>query len=187
MKNFISLVVFLILPFLSIAQLNKGKVVDVAGNAISEVTISSGNQIVSSALDGTFSINATIGDKITFSKLNFETITTKVSKDMTVQLFENKPNLLSEVVVVGYGTKKIGSITGSVSQIKAADILKTPSQNAMQAIQGKAAGINIVTNDEPGANPTIRIRGLGTLMGGRDPLYIIDWNRILKFKRIKYQ
>ena len=174
MKNFISLVVFLILPFLSIAQLNKGKVLDAAGNAISEVTISSGNQIVSSALDGNFSINATIGDKITFSKLNFETITTKVSKDMTIQLFENKPNLLSEIVVVGYGTKKIGSITGSVSQIKAADILKTPSQNAIQAIQGRAAGINIVTNDEPGANPSIRIRGLGTLMGGRDPLYIID-------------
>lgn len=174
MKNFISLVVFLIFPFLSVAQLNKGKVLDAAGNAISEVTISSGNQIVSSALDGTFSINATIGDKITFSKLNFETITTKVSKDMTIQLFENKPNLLSEIVVVGYGTKKIGSITGSVSQIKAADILKTPSQNAIQAIQGRAAGINIVTNDEPGANPSIRIRGLGTLMGGRDPLYIID-------------
>ena len=174
MKNFISLVVFLIFPFLSVAQLNKGKVLDAAGNAISEVTISSGNQIVSSALDGTFSINATIGDKITFSKLNFETITTKVSKDMTIQLFENKPNLLSEIVVVGYGTKKIGSITGSVSQIKAVDILKTPSQNAIQAIQGRAAGINIVTNDEPGANPSIRIRGLGTLMGGRDPLYIID-------------
>ena len=174
MKNFISLLVFLILPFLSIAQLNKGKVVDIIGNPISEVTISSGNQIASSALDGSFSINASIGDKIIFSKLNFGTVTTKISKDMTIQLFENKSNLLNEVIVVGYGTKKIGSITGSVSQIKSADILKTPSQNAMQAIQGKAAGVNIVTNDEPGANPSIRIRGLGTLMGGRDPLYIID-------------
>lgn len=174
MKNFISVLVFLILPFLTLAQSNKGKVVDIVGNAIPEVTISSGNQKVNSALDGTFSINASIGDKITFSKLNFETVTTKVSKDMTIQLLENKTSMLSEVIVVGYGTKKMGSITGSVSQIKAADILKTPSQNAIQAIQGKAAGINIVTNDEPGANPSIRIRGLGTLMGGRDPLYIID-------------
>lgn len=83
-------------------------------------------------------------------------------------------NELSEVVVIGYGTRKAGAITGSVAQIKAEDIVRTPAQSAIQAIQGKAAGVNIVTNDEPGANPSIRIRGLGTVIGGRDPLYVID-------------
>lgn len=81
---------------------------------------------------------------------------------------------MQEVVVIGYGTKKAGTITGSVSQIKAAEVVKTPAQSAIQAIQGKAAGVNITTNDEPGANPTIRIRGLGTITGARDPLYVID-------------
>lgn len=81
---------------------------------------------------------------------------------------------MEEVVLIGYGSKKAGAITGSVSQIKAADIVRTPTQSPIQAIQGKAAGINIVTNDEPGATPTIRIRGLGTLVGGRDPLYVVD-------------
>lgn len=81
---------------------------------------------------------------------------------------------IQEVVLIGYGTKKAGAITGSVSQIKAADIVRTPAQSAMQAIQGKAAGVNIVTNDEPGKNPTVRIRGLGTITGARDPLYVID-------------
>ncbi|HYD92293.1 MAG TPA: SusC/RagA family TonB-linked outer membrane protein [Flavobacterium sp.] len=81
---------------------------------------------------------------------------------------------LTEVVLIGYGTKKAGAITGSVAQIKAADIVRTPAQSAIQAIQGKAAGVNIVTNDEPGKQPTIRIRGLGTITGGRDPLYVID-------------
>ncbi|TRW27363.1 SusC/RagA family TonB-linked outer membrane protein [Flavobacterium zepuense] len=83
-------------------------------------------------------------------------------------------NEMTEVIVVGYGTKKAGAITGSVSQIKAADIIRTPAQSAIQAIQGKAAGVNIVTNDEPGAQPTIRIRGLGTITGGQNPLYVID-------------
>ncbi|WP_188621206.1 SusC/RagA family TonB-linked outer membrane protein [Flavobacterium suaedae] len=81
---------------------------------------------------------------------------------------------MEEVVLIGYGTKKAGAITGSVSQIKADDIVRTPAQSPIQAIQGRAAGVNIVTNDEPGATPTIRIRGLGTLVGGRDPLYIVD-------------
>ncbi len=81
---------------------------------------------------------------------------------------------LEEIIVVGYGSRKAGAITGSVAQIKASDIVRTPAQSAIQAIQGKAAGINIVTNDEPGGAPSIRIRGLGTIVGGRDPLYVID-------------
>ncbi|RYZ79825.1 MAG: SusC/RagA family TonB-linked outer membrane protein, partial [Moraxellaceae bacterium] len=52
--------------------------------------------------------------------------------------------------------------------------MKTPAQSAVQAIQGKAVGVNIVTNDEPGGTPTIRVRGLGTIIAGRDPLYVID-------------
>ncbi len=83
-------------------------------------------------------------------------------------------NEMQEVVVIGYGTRKAGAITGSVAQVKAADIVRTPAQSAIQAIQGKAAGVNIVTNDEPGGQPSIRIRGLGTVTSSRDPLYVID-------------
>ena len=52
---------------------------------------------------------------------------------------------LTEVVLIGYGTKKAGAITGSVAQIKAADIVRTPAQSAIQAIQGKAAGVKIIS------------------------------------------
>jgi len=83
-------------------------------------------------------------------------------------------NEMEEIVVIGYGTNRAGAIPASVSQVTAADIIRTPAQSAIQAIQGKAAGVNIVTNDEPGGNPTIRIRGLGTIIGGREPLYVID-------------
>ncbi|MEY2630283.1 MAG: hypothetical protein RLZZ469_1180, partial [Bacteroidota bacterium] len=123
--------------------------------------------------DGNFVIKAESGDVLEFSMIGYDKISQKAQPGMTVTLKESN-QLLKEIVVVGYGSKKAGSITGSVAQIKAQDIIKTPAQSAIQAIQGRAAGVNIVTNDEPGANPSIRIRGLGTVLGGRDPLYIID-------------
>lgn len=137
------------------------------------VTASVSKQATQTDFDGNYTIAATVGEPITFSMLGYITVTTTAKEVLNVVINENNEQL-QEVVVIGYGTKKAGSITGSVSQIKAADILKTPSQSAIQSIQGKAAGVNIVTNDEPGANPSIRIRGLGTVLGGRDPLYIID-------------
>lgn len=126
-------------------------------------------------IDGKFSIEATLGVILEFSYIGFETITRKItSENMPTIAMKEYANNLNEVVVVGYGTKKKGAITGSVVQLKSDDIVKTPAQSAIQSIQGKAAGVNIVTNDEPGANPTIQIRGLGTLLSGRSPLFIID-------------
>ena len=125
-------------------------------------------------IDGKFSIQSSDGDVLVFSFIGFETISKEATSDIMNIVLRTHENSLNEVVVIGYGTKKMGSITGSVTQIKASDIIKTPAQSAIQAIQGKAAGVNIVTNDEPGASPSIRIRGLGTILGGRDPLYIVD-------------
>ncbi|MBS1535157.1 MAG: TonB-dependent receptor [Bacteroidetes bacterium] len=123
--------------------------------------------------EGKFIINASEGDVIEFSYVGYETQTKKATQGMQVVLI-SEVNALSEVVVVGYGTKKKGAITGSVVQIKSDELLKQPSQSAIQAIQGKAAGVNIVTNDEPGAQPNIIIRGLGTVTGASTPLYVID-------------
>lgn len=81
---------------------------------------------------------------------------------------------LQELVVVGYGTKKAGAVTGSVVQVQSAEILKTPAQSAIQSIQGKAVGVSVIANDEPGKSPTVMIRGINTVLGGRSPLYVID-------------
>lgn len=123
--------------------------------------------------DGKFTINASEGELLVFSYIGFETQTLKAADAMQVFL-RPEVNALSEVVVVGYGTKKKGAVTGSVVQIKSDELLKQPAQSAIQAIQGKAAGVNIVTNDEPGAQPNIIIRGLGTVTGASTPLYVID-------------
>lgn len=152
-----------------------GKVVDNKGLGLPGATISNllNNLNTVSDMEGNFKIIANSGDNLKITSLGYVTKTVAASDNLVVVLAESS-NELNEVVVIGYGTKKAGSITGSVSQIKSEDIVKTPSQSAIQAIQGRAAGVNIVTNDEPGANPSIRIRGLGTVLGGRDPLYVID-------------
>ncbi len=175
MKNSIFLYLFLLLSGISFSQTFSGKIKDKTGNALVGVNIynTKNKSTVSSDLDGSFIIKANSGDNLTFSMIGFATINVRASVNMIVVL-EEEAKSLSDVVVVGYGTKKVGSITGSISQIKSEDLLKNPAQSAIQSIQGKAAGINIVTNDEPGAAPTILIRGLGTILSSSNPLYVID-------------
>lgn len=159
----------------SFSQIITGKIVDKNGIALSGVTIRDAkfNSSVSTNQDGSFVIQSIEGNSLTFTMTGFSKVTKNAAYDMIVTLYEAIQDL-NDVIVIGYGTKKKGSITGAVSQIKSSDILKTPAQSAIQSIQGKAAGVNIVTNDEPGAKPTITIRGLGTVLGGRSPLYVID-------------
>lgn len=175
MKILLTYLLLIIVGYNSFAQEIKGTITDENKLPIPEVNITvKGKSITSKTdFDGNFVIKAELGDVLEFSMIGYDKVAQKAQSGMTVTLKESN-QLLKEIVVVGYGSKKAGSITGSVAQIKAQDIIKTPAQSAIQAIQGRAAGVNIVTNDEPGANPSIRIRGLGTVLGGRDPLYIID-------------
>jgi len=178
MKSFIRLTVILLFSsyFSQInAQGISGKITDKDNLPVPGVNVVAvdQNKATASDIDGNFSLNVSPGTALQFSMIGFETQTKSAATTMQVVLaLSNK--VLEEVVVVGYGTKKKGAITGSVSQIKADEIIKTPARSAIQGIQGKAAGINVVTNDEPGANPTIIIRGLGTVLDGREPLYVID-------------
>ena len=80
-----------------------------------------------------------------------------------------------EVVIVGYGVQKKSDVTGSVGRIKGEDLLKVPNNNPMQALQGKVAGVQVVSNSgAPGDPPKVRIRGVGTINSGSDPLYVVD-------------
>jgi TonB-linked SusC/RagA family outer membrane protein len=174
-----SLICFLSLFFVTLmanSQTISGTVTDDKNLPLPSVNIivKSTGKATTTDIDGKFSIEAATGETLEFSFIGYETTTRKAGLGAMDVSLKTEANNLNEVVVIGYGTKKLGSITGSVTQIRASDIIKTPSQSAIQAIQGKAAGVNIVTNDEPGANPSIRIRGLGTILGGRDPLYVVD-------------
>ncbi|HEY4286910.1 MAG TPA: TonB-dependent receptor [Puia sp.] len=82
---------------------------------------------------------------------------------------------LDQVVVVGYGTQKRKDVTGAVSTVTAADIANRPIVDAGEALQGKAAGVQVVSNSgKPGAGLTIRVRGSSSISAGNDPLYVVD-------------
>ncbi|MFL9832426.1 SusC/RagA family TonB-linked outer membrane protein [Chryseobacterium terrae] len=82
---------------------------------------------------------------------------------------------IEEVVVIGYGKVKKSDLTGSVSSVSAKDLAATPAMNALQALQGRASGLNIVTaGGAPGAGANVTIRGGASITQGTEPLYIVD-------------
>lgn len=82
---------------------------------------------------------------------------------------------LSEVVVIGYGTVKKSDLTGSVSSIKADELTAVPTTSFDQALQGRAAGVQVMqTSGQPGAEASIRIRGVSSITAKNEPLYVID-------------
>lgn len=80
---------------------------------------------------------------------------------------------LEEVVVTGYGVDKRRELTGAVSTVKTRDLTVAPTGNVEQMLQGRVAGVTVITNGQPGTNSQIRIRGFGSF-GGNQPLYIVD-------------
>ncbi|WP_246859427.1 TonB-dependent receptor [Spirosoma sp. KCTC 42546] len=91
-----------------------------------------------------------------------------------LQLVPNDKSL-DEVVVVGYGTVKKSDLTGSLSQVKAKEINSYPATNVLQALTGRAAGVQVLQNTgAPGAPVSVRIRGTNSIQGSNEPLYVVD-------------
>lgn len=155
----------------------KGKVTDAKGEPLIGVNIrvQGTNQGTTTDVNGNFSINAPDKAVLEISYIGYEKKTVVVNgvQSLTITLAA-LPSALTEVVVVGYGTSKKVDVTGSVSSVKGGDIQNLPVASAAQALDGRAAGVSIVRNDgSPGAAPSIRIRGTGTV-NDANPLIVID-------------
>ncbi|MCD9576485.1 SusC/RagA family TonB-linked outer membrane protein [Flavobacterium soyae] len=180
MKNFIfSFLALLLLPAYMSGQVQaiKGKVVDSSGMGIPGAVIASSDAraTADADFDGNFTINAKPGDILKVSMLGFDSVSVPAAATpMTITLKEAADTALKEVVVIGYGTRKKIDNTTAISSLKGEDVAKTKVLNASQAIQGKAAGVQVTSSDVPGSTPSVVIRGLGTALGGRTPLYIVD-------------
>jgi TonB-linked SusC/RagA family outer membrane protein len=82
---------------------------------------------------------------------------------------------LDDVVVIGYGTRRKSDLTGSVSQVKAKEINAYPATNVLQALSGRAPGVQVLQNTgSPGASVSVRIRGTNSIQGSNEPLYVVD-------------
>jgi TonB-linked SusC/RagA family outer membrane protein len=178
MRNFIfSFLALILLPAYMSGQVIKGKLSDQSGMGIPGAFIVVGDSNVSaySDFDGSFNINAKVGQILKISLVGFNPVSiVATAEPMTITMQESKDTALKEVVVIGYGTRKKIDNTTAISSIKTEEITRTKVLNASQAIQGKAAGVQVISSDLPGSTPSIIIRGLGTALGGRTPLYVVD-------------
>ncbi|WP_082434936.1 TonB-dependent receptor [Pedobacter sp. Hv1] len=112
-----------------------------------------------------------------FSYLGFITVTKPLAgagNTINVAL-EDESKVLSEIVVTGYGTTTKQVATGSISTVSGKQIESLPVQTFDRALQGRAAGVQVTTNSgQPGSGITVRVRGVSTVNGGSQPLYIVD-------------
>jgi TonB-linked SusC/RagA family outer membrane protein len=180
-----SIVVYLFLLFAVFSSLTgmaqeritvTGKVV--AGDSAiggATVQVKGGRDAVQTSPDGRFSITAARGATLVISFVGYKPEEVKVKSEFTTVVLQQVVQQGSEVVVVGYGTQKKATLTGSVSQVSGAEVAVSPSPNVGASLAGKLPGLVVnQSSGEPGKDdPNILIRGMATL-GNASPLIIID-------------
>ncbi len=167
----------LLLTASSFAQSNaiKGQVKDASGEPVMGATITANGKAVGiTDMDGNFSVDAAPGTNLTFTYLGMTPQTVKASNNMSITLADDS-KALNEVVVIGYGVAKKNDLTGSVTAIKPDAMNHGLQTNASDMIQGKIAGVSVISNDgTPGGGAQIRVRGGSSLNASNDPLIVID-------------
>lgn len=165
----------------STAQANvvvTGRVTDEQGTALPGVTVRLKNTNVAAMTnnDGNYRIAVPKnGDILVFNMIGFSTVERAVSGPTLNITLTSSSSELDQVVVVGYGTQKVATVTGSISSIKGEELVSSPAINVSNSLAGKMPGLVAVTRSgEPGSdNSTLRIRG-GNTLGDNSPLVVVD-------------
>ena len=156
----------------------KGTLVDETGEPVmAAAVVLKGHTTIGTAsdLDGNFTISVPADAVLIIQSLGYETKEVSVNgKTNLGEILINTESLfLDQVVVIGYGTQKKADLTGSVAVVEADELKRVSHSNISSMLEGKVAGVNITTDGQPGADPSVRIRGLGSF-GDTSPLYVID-------------
>lgn len=155
----------------------RGKVIDDTKIPLSGITVSiKGTQRGTvTAADGTFSIPAASGEVLLFTSIGYNPgeLTIGNNTEYTFTLSSNVQNL-DQMVVIGYGSQKKSSLTGSVASVNSKTLNELPVASVQQALQGRVPGVTVTNNGAPGADPIVRIRGISSISYASDPLYVID-------------
>ena len=168
----------MLLPLSLLAQEIKvqGVVKDQTGEAVIGATVmqkGTSNGTVTD-FDGNFSLSVPAEATLTISYIGFATQDVAVGGKTEFQIvLKDDSQILSEVVVVGYGTMRKSDLTGAIGSLGAKDMQDSPVSNIGQAIQGKIAGLQVVDAGKPGDNVSLKIRGMGSI-NNCDPLVVID-------------
>ncbi len=175
--NLVAIILLLSLPAFSQNKIISGKVSAADKTPLAGVTIQvkNTNIFTSSAENGSFSINAPTGEKtvLVFTSVGFERQEVEVGINTTLDIvLKDASKELEDVVVVGYGSQRKTDLTGSVAGIRGDKLKELPVVSVEQAMQGRLAGVQV--SGQPGAGISVRIRGVSSIAGGNEPLYVID-------------
>ena len=154
-----------------------GQVVDTDGEPLIGATVRvKGSDLgVITDLDGNFQVDAPANSTLVISYVGFKDkeIAMGGRADLGVIQLESDANILDQVVVVGYGVQKKADLTGSVAIVNAEEMKRVSNSNISTMLEGKVAGVQITSDGQPGADPAVRIRGIGSF-GSTAPLYVVD-------------
>ncbi len=171
-----------------VAYAQQAKMVTVSGTITSAddkqpligVSVVAGEmQGVTSDIDGAYTITVAGGTTLTFSYLGFKEEVWTVPSDKSEVKYnlemKSESESIDDVVVIAYGTRKKGTVAGSISSVKTEKIESTPTAAFDQALQGQVAGLTVLSNTgEPSASAVMTIRGTNSINSGTAPLYILD-------------
>lgn len=157
------------------SQTVRGTVVDMSGFPVIGATVQvtgSKNAAITDP-DGNFTLfNVPSGSNVSISYIGMKTQTVRATNTMNIRL-EDDAKMLDEVVTIGYGTAKAKDLTSPIAVVRGEELVSVPSTSPMTAMQGKVAGVNVVSTGTPGSGPIVRIRGNGSFSNS-NPLYVVD-------------
>jgi len=155
----------------------KGKVVDENGEPMigAGVIVAGTTTGTMTDMDGNFTLSVPADATLQISSVGFKDVTVAVGgrTDLGTISIHTDNELLDQVVVIGYGTQKKADLTGSVAVVDAEQMKKVSHSNISTMLEGKVAGVQITSDGQPGADPSVRIRGIGSF-GSTALLYVID-------------
>ncbi len=140
------------------------------------IVVQGTNKGTASDSDGKFRIELGANEKtLVFSFIGYKTVTIDVGASTKIDVsMLSDTQTLDEIVVVGYGEQKKSDITGATANVKGEELSRQPVLTATQAMQGKVAGVQIISSGQPGSSPQIRVRGVSTALSGTTALYVVD-------------
>ena len=154
-----------------------GQVVDQDGEPLIGATVKvKGSQTATvTDIDGNFTLDVPANATLVLSYVGFKDmeVPTQGRTSLGTITMESDSQLLEQVVVVGYGTQKKADLTGAVAVVNADELKRVSHSNISTMLEGKVAGVQITSDGQPGADPSVRIRGIGSF-GSTAPLYVID-------------
>ena len=154
-----------------------GKVLSATGEALAGVSVLIRGTRTGTTTDANGNFSLTVPDDavLVFSSVGYENSEVTVNGQSTISVtMKQSEKIQDAVIVIGYGTSRKKDLTGSVASVSGAELAKQPVLTATQAVQGKVAGVQVITSGDPNALPIIRIRGTGTMLAGANPLYVVD-------------